>query len=50
MKRLNEASTTTKSLERLILPFEKVSKEVVFDCRMCGQCILHSTGLTCPMR
>src|SRR5712692_736584 len=22
----------------------------MFDCRMCGQCILHSTGLTCPMR
>jgi hypothetical protein len=21
----------------------------VFDCRMCGQCVLHSTGMTCPM-
>jgi len=28
---------------------EKLAKEVVFDCRMCGQCILHSTGMTCPM-
>lgn len=28
---------------------EKLSKEVIFDCRMCGQCILHSTGMTCPM-
>ena len=28
---------------------EAVSKKAVFDCRMCGQCILHSTGMTCPM-
>ena len=28
---------------------EKLSKEIFFDCRMCGQCILHSTGMTCPM-
>jgi hypothetical protein len=28
---------------------EKVGKEAVFDCQMCGQCILHSTGMTCPM-
>jgi hypothetical protein len=26
-----------------------VGKKAVFDCRMCGQCILHSTGMTCPM-
>lgn len=37
-------------LERIILPAEKLSKERIFDCRMCGQCILHETGLTCPMR
>ncbi|MFN8233886.1 MAG: methylenetetrahydrofolate reductase C-terminal domain-containing protein [Actinomycetota bacterium] len=29
---------------------ERKAKEAAFDCRMCGQCILHSTGLTCPMR
>ncbi len=28
---------------------EELSKKVIFDCRMCGQCILHSTGMTCPM-
>jgi hypothetical protein len=28
---------------------EEAAKKVVFDCRMCGQCILHSTGMTCPM-
>ncbi|MBI4785488.1 MAG: methylenetetrahydrofolate reductase C-terminal domain-containing protein [Chloroflexi bacterium] len=37
-------------IENLILPVEHTSKGLVFDCRMCGQCILHSTGLTCPMR
>ena len=30
-------------------PGEELSKQLLFDCRMCGQCILHSTGMTCPM-
>jgi hypothetical protein len=34
---------------RFIRPAEELAKEIVFDCRMCGQCILHSTGMTCPM-
>ena len=28
---------------------EEFAKRIVFDCRMCGQCILHSTGMTCSM-
>ena len=28
---------------------EAWSKKLLFDCRMCGQCILHTTGMTCPM-
>ena len=28
---------------------ERFSKQKVFGCRMCGQCVLHSTGMTCPM-
>jgi hypothetical protein len=36
-------------LESLLISFEKVSKGLLFDCRMCGQCVLHSTGMTCPM-
>jgi hypothetical protein len=28
---------------------EAWSKQLLFDCKMCGQCILHSTGMTCPM-
>ncbi len=37
------------TLEPLITWVEKVGKEAVFDCHMCGQCILHSTGMTCSM-
>ena len=28
---------------------ERWAKEVVFGCKMCGQCILQSTGMTCSM-
>jgi hypothetical protein len=28
---------------------ESAVKKPIFGCRMCGQCVLHSTGLTCPM-
>jgi hypothetical protein len=28
---------------------EEIGKKLIFDCRMCGQCVLHSTGMTCPM-
>ncbi|MEP6995455.1 MAG: methylenetetrahydrofolate reductase C-terminal domain-containing protein [Acidobacteriota bacterium] len=37
-------------LQRAAIAVEKAVKEPLFDCRMCGQCILHSTGLVCPMR
>jgi hypothetical protein len=37
-------------LRRAILTIERVTKEAIWDCRMCGQCILHSTGMSCPMR
>jgi hypothetical protein len=39
-----------KGLRKVLLVLEREIKEEVFDCRMCGQCILHSTGMTCPMR
>jgi len=38
--------------ERLENPFavtEKVVKGFLFDCQMCGQCALSSTGMSCPM-
>jgi len=36
-------------VERWIKPPEDLLKEQVFGCRRCGQCVLHSTGMTCPM-
>ncbi len=37
------------AVEQLFVWGERLSKGPVFDCRMCGQCVLHSTGMTCPM-
>lgn len=34
---------------KVILPFEDVGKKLIFDCQLCGQCILHYSGMTCPM-
>ena len=39
-----------RGLRKAILLVERTTKEDIWDCRMCGQCILHSTGLSCPMR
>jgi hypothetical protein len=36
-------------LERPTAAIERGVKGLLFDCRMCGQCILSSTGLSCPM-
>ena len=36
-------------LEPLVTSIEKAGKGAVFNCKMCGQCVLHSTGMTCPM-
>jgi hypothetical protein len=33
----------------LIPSLEHAVKKPIWDCRMCGQCVLHSTGMTCPM-
>ncbi len=34
---------------RVIKGPEDLAKEVLFNCQRCGQCVLHSTGMTCPM-
>ncbi len=36
-------------LERPVALMEGVVKGLLFDCRMCGQCVLSSTGMSCPM-
>ena len=38
-----------RSLDRLLRPLERMIKVPLFGCRMCGQCVLHSTGMVCPM-
>lgn len=35
--------------ERPVTFVERNVKGFLFDCRMCGQCILSSTGMSCPM-
>jgi hypothetical protein len=44
LKRMSPAFAT-----RVMIAGERVSKGYAFNCQMCGQCILHSTGMTCPM-
>ena len=36
-------------VERPVALVERTAKGFLFDCRMCGQCILSSTGMSCPM-
>ena len=36
-------------IERPIAFVERLTKGLLFDCRMCGQCVLSSTGMSCPM-
>ena len=36
-------------IERPVAGVEKALKGLLFDCRMCGQCVLSSTGMSCPM-
>lgn len=36
-------------IEKPVAAVERVVKGFLFDCRMCGQCVLSSTGMSCPM-
>jgi Methylene-tetrahydrofolate reductase C terminal len=38
-----------RRLERPVAAVERAVKGFLFDCRMCGQCVLSSTGMSCPM-
>ena len=48
-KAIHQRSRLEKFLDKVLQPFEHISKVPTFGCKMCGQCILHSTGMTCPM-
>jgi hypothetical protein len=36
-------------VERPVAALERGVKGFLFDCQMCGQCVLSSTGMSCPM-
>ena len=36
-------------VEMPVALIERGVKGLLFDCRMCGQCVLSSTGMSCPM-
>src|SRR5690349_23268491 len=36
-------------LEKPVAAFERTVKGFLFDCQMCGQCALSSTGMSCSM-
>ena len=36
-------------LEKPVAALEQLTKGFFFDCQMCGQCVLSSTGMSCPM-
>lgn len=36
-------------IERPVAIAERAIKGFLFDCQMCGQCVLSSTGMSCPM-
>jgi hypothetical protein len=38
-----------RRVERPMAAVERAAKGFLFDCRMCGQCVLSSTGMSCPM-
>lgn len=38
-----------RRIERPVAFVERHLKGLLFDCRMCGHCVLSSTGMSCPM-
>ncbi len=36
-------------VEKAVLPLERRLKSLMFDCRMCGVCLLSLNGMACPM-
>ena len=36
-------------LEKPVATVERAVKGFMFDCQMCGQCVLSATGMSCPM-
>lgn len=43
------AAVGPERLERPVAAVERRIKGLLFDCRMCGHCVLSATGMACPM-
>jgi hypothetical protein len=35
--------------DKPVAAVERIVKGFLFDCQMCGQCVLSATGMSCPM-
>ena len=46
---LRRRPSLSHRLDKLLRPLEWAIKTPIFGCHMCGQCVLHSTGMVCPM-
>jgi len=46
---IREHPRLERFLDFMLRPVEVFTKKPVFGCQMCGQCVLHSTGMVCPM-
>ncbi len=44
------AASVGRAAGHAFLRGEEITKGALFDCHMCGQCILQQTALICPMR
>ena len=42
-------SLAGNKFDPVITSLEKHVKGLMFDCKMCGNCVLFSTGMSCPM-
>jgi len=38
-----------RRIDRPVTAIERAAKSLLFDCRMCGDCQLSRTGMSCPM-
>ena len=49
LHRLKPLLRRNRVTSTVFVGIETVTKNPLFNCKMCGQCILHSTGMVCPM-
>lgn len=47
---VSAAGQLGNAVGRAFVKGEELTKGAIFDCHMCGQCILQQTALICPMR